>query len=470
MLSGKLARLTKALSFRVTLWFSVFFTLSVLVVFLALHFIISAQLLERVDRDISNEMEEFSGLLSMKTQDELSEFINLEAQSEGEDHIFLRLIDKDGKILASSDMSAWKGVEINKDAVEQTTVGRGLFLETVSFPGHPHSIRVAYGRMTGDTILQIGVSLQETNRFKSLLQNTLLTSVALVIIGGALMGWIMAKRALRGVERVTTTARKISGGDLGCRVSVEGFGSEIQELADAFNRMLDRIGTLIATMREMTDNIAHDLRTPITRIRALAEMSIAVHPEHSHDTDSAVAVIAECDTLLHLINTMLDISEAKAGAKSFASEEVDLSSLTSEAANLFAPIAEDKHIHLTCKAAPHCLVKGDTSKLQRMVANVLDNALKYTPHDGTVTLAVEKNDRWVEISVTDTGLGIPEEDLPHIFERFSRGDKSRSQGGFGLGLNLALAIARAHGGDIQVTSQPGQGSRFVICLPAFSSL
>jgi signal transduction histidine kinase len=164
---------------------------------------------------------------------------------------------------------------------------------------------------------------------------------------------------------------------------------------------------------------------------------------------------------------MLDISEAEAGVAKLALEEVDMAQVVRDACDLFQPVAEKDQVRIVQRLAENAMISGDKTKIQRAVANLLDNALKYTPQGGKVTASVEREDDQVILSVNDTGPGISELDLSHIFDRFFRGDRSRSQPGTGLGLNLTLAIARAHGGDVTVTSVLGQGSTFTMSLPRF---
>jgi signal transduction histidine kinase len=182
----------------------------------------------------------------------------------------------------------------------------------------------------------------------------------------------------------------------------------------------------------------------------------------------AANTVQECDYLLEMINTMLDISEAEAGTGQLAVEKIDVGTLVRDACGLFQPIAEDKGVRIVSEVPDSSFVYGDVRMLQRMVANLLDNALKYTQPGGTITVSVNGDQERATISFNDTGIGISEEDLPQIFERFYRCDQSRSQPGVGLGLSLALAIARAHGGNITATSSTGKGSSFTITLPRLS--
>jgi signal transduction histidine kinase len=269
---------------------------------------------------------------------------------------------------------------------------------------------------------------------------------------------------------VAKTARRITDGDLGQRVPVNENGDEIDQLAVTINQMLDRIEALVTNIREINDNIAHDLKSPVTRIRGLAEITLINGETLTEYESMAAETIEACDRLLDMINTMLAISKTEAGVEILQAETIDLTSLIHEARELFEPVAEDKGINLGCNIGVPCIITGDRKMLQRMIANLIDNAVKYTPSGGSVHISytVTGSDR-VMLRVKDSGMGISSRDLPFIFNRFFRCDKSRSQTGAGLGLSLARAVARAHGGDIEVESEPGAGSTFSVILPKQSA-
>jgi heavy metal sensor kinase len=286
-----------------------------------------------------------------------------------------------------------------------------------------------------------------------------------MVIIAAVIGWLMARRALTGVEEVSQTAMEISKGALDKRVPFKARGEEIERLATTFNHMLDRINHLIKGMREMSDNIAHDLRSPLARIRGVAEMALTTSTTEEEHKAMAASMLEECDRLLGMINAMLDIAEAESGAGEIKLEEVDLVSVIQRACELFQAIAEDNGVTITAELAESCLVYGETRKLQRMVANLLDNALKFTPPEGTVKVSLKADNGQVAIVVSDTGIGISEADLPHVFKRFYRCDNSRAQHGTGLGLSLVKAIAGSLGGKVNAASRLGKGSTFTVILP-----
>jgi heavy metal sensor kinase len=289
--------------------------------------------------------------------------------------------------------------------------------------------------------------------------------MAFLIILAVGVGWFMARRAVSGIEAVTRTARKISGGVLGERVPVGGRGDEIDQLALTFNQMLDRIQILLTEIKEMSDNIAHDLRSPVARIRGAAEITLTSGKSLGDYEGMAASTIEECDRLLDMINTMLMISKTESGVFAIASEEVDLSAVVRQACELFGPAAEDKRVTLHCDTPDGVRLTGDTPMIQRMLSNLLDNAIKYTPPGGRVEITTVRKNGDVVIGVQDTGAGISAEEVPRIWDRLYRGDKSRNEKGLGLGLSLVRAVVQAHGGTVEVTSQPGEGSMFSILVP-----
>jgi heavy metal sensor kinase len=465
MFFEKIRRLPHTLAFRLSLWYAGIFTLSSLAAFVVFYFLVASLVQRHIDEEVSKEISEFSSLLAAKGVDAVKANVHFEAESSGVEKMFFRILSPDGDVLASSAMSSWSNVGARRAALKRLAGGEDRVFETLTVPGQEHSIRVGYGVIGPGMIMQIGHSLGEIEDFMGIVRRIFGTSLALLMIVAAVVGWFMARRALEGVEEVTQTAIEISKGALDLRVPVKERGDEIDRLATTFNGMLDRIHALITEMREMTDNIAHDLRSPITGIRGIAEMALTSRGSLHEYEAMAADTIEECDRLLEMINTMLDITEVEAGAGRLRMEEVDISTLVLEACELFQPMAEDKGITLVSSARADHSVRGDVRRLQRMVANLLDNALKYTPSRGMVTASVHEKDDMVVISVTDTGIGISENDLPHIFTRFFRCDQSRTQAGTGLGLSLARAIAEAHGGSVAVSSSPGKGSAFTVTLP-----
>jgi signal transduction histidine kinase len=224
--------------------------------------------------------------------------------------------------------------------------------------------------------------------------------------------------------------------------------------------MLDQIQALLKSMKNINDNIAHDLRSPLARIRGAAEMALMGKRSEQDYREMAVNTMEECDSLIDMVNTMLDITESEAGVQEVRWEPVDLSFLISEAIELFRPIADERLISLRAELPAGLAIRGDRKKMQRVVTNLLENAIKFTPEHGEVAVSGSRLDGGIELAFQDTGVGISESDLPRIFERFYRCDRSRSEGGVGLGLCLVKAYTEAMGGRITVASTLGKGSVF----------
>jgi signal transduction histidine kinase len=465
MFLRKLIRLPKTLAFRLTLWYAGIFVISSFAAFIIIYLLTTSIIWERTDQDLLDEVEEFSSLLELKGINEVKTYIDLETESEGVNKIFFRIITINGDELYLSNVSSWGNIGTSRIALKHLSEGKKYVYETLVIPELQHKIRIIYANIGHGKIFQIGRSLEDDNRFIKVFRDIFSLTLAVIMVFAALIGWFMARRALLGVEEVSRTAIEISKGAFERRVPIKLRGDEIDRLATTFNSMLDRINSLIAGMREITDNIAHDLKSPVTRIRGIAEMTLTTGNSINEFEAMTANTIEECDRLLEMINTMLDISEAQAGAGKLSMSKVDISKIVQKACELFQPIAENKGIIISCKVPEVFHIHGDKQKLQRLVANLLDNALKYTPSEGKVKVSLDGNTENVIISIIDNGIGISEDNLEHIFKRFYRCDRSRSKSGIGLGLSLAIAIAKAHGGNITVSSKPGKGSEFKVILP-----
>ncbi|GBC60262.1 two-component sensor histidine kinase [Desulfonema ishimotonii] len=461
----KRIRLPRTLSFRLTLWYGGIFTLSAATAFFLLYLLIASVLRDNTDRELLNQMSTFSSILRARGMNAVRRVMILEAQAAGERKIFFRLLYLNGLAFSSSNMSYWQNITITPEAVRQILEGQPHIFETVSLKDRKHHIRVLYGLIGPGVILQLGQPMEHTTRFIEAFQKIVAGTMCVLAISAALIGWFMARKALSGLAEVTRTAMSISGKDLHRRVPVTHKGDEIDRLATTFNQMLDRIESLITGVREMSDNIAHDLKSPVTRIRGLAEITLTSAESLEEYEQMAASTVEECDRLLGMITTMLMISKTETGTETIQSRQTDLAGLVRDACALFEPMAEDNSLSLICHTPARCGFTGDVRLIQRMIANLLDNAIRYTP-GGWVHVAVESLDgKTIEIIAEDTGIGIAAADLPHVFERFYRCDPSRSRAGTGLGLSLARAIATAHGGTIRVTSTPGRGSVFTVALP-----
>jgi len=465
MFLKKINSIRHTLAFRLTLWYAGIFMLTSCVAFLFFYFLITSVIRDRTDQDLLGEARTLSSILKVQGMQAVKRQIIFEAQAAGEKKVFFRLLSFTGEEFSSSNMSYWRDIGVRKAAVEQLINENRPVFNTVNLPERNHNIRVLYTIIGRNIILQLGQSMENYTRFIEIFRKIFVTTMASLFVVAAIIGWFMARRALAGVEAVTRTARQISEGSLKQRVPVKKYQDEIDQLAITFNQMLDRIQALVTGIREMSDNIAHDLKSPITRIRGISEVNLTTGASDKDYETMAASTIEECDRLLDMINTMLVISKTEAGVNKLDTQEMDIGAVVRDACELFRAPAEDKDLRLVCDVPGNFSISGDNRLIQRMIANLLDNAIKYTPAGGSIEMTVNTVNDAATITVKDTGVGISEKDIPRIFERFYRCDPSRSEAGIGLGLSFARAIARAHGGDITVTSIPDQGSTFTVTLP-----
>lgn len=457
------ARISRSLAWRLSLWYTLVFSLSTLLAFAFAWLLMSSVLEARAAEDLEEDLEEMALIHDESGPAGVWREAAREIASEGAERGFFRLFGADGALLESTDMAPW-------EALPETLL---------SFPGsEPLNRRIENAALEFDLqlasaliapglVLQIGESLEENAEFLDVLLLAFGGTLPFLFLGGALLGAFLSRKALAGLEQVTRTAGEIAHGKFDERVPWSDQGEEINRLVATFNGMLDRIELLIRGMREITDNIAHDLRSPLTRIRGEVEAALTSSaPQESRDYEGVLAsTIEEADRLIHMINTMLDITETEAGLAPRSFEEVDLSGLVHDAYDLFQPLAAQHAIDFSCDADPELHLRGNASYLQRLLANLVDNALKYTPPGGRVSISLKRIRDKAQIQVADTGIGIPDQEQQRIFSRFYRGDASRSRPGNGLGLCLAQAIARAHWGEIEVVSRRREGSIFTVNLP-----
>ena len=462
----KVIRLRHTLAFRLTLWYAGIFSLSACGAFLFFYFLITSAFRDQTDRDLRKQLGVFSRIMASDGIEAVKRFAAIESQAAGEKKIFYRLMYPTGISFSSSNMSYWRDIGVTRSRIEKILAGEDYAFETLEIPDRKQRVRVLYSNIGSGIILQLGQSMENEIRFIEVFQKIFITTILFFIVLAAGVGWFMARRAVSGVEAVTRTAKNISAGSLEERVPVKADNDEIDQLASTFNHMLDRIQNLVMGMKEISDNIAHDLRSPIARIRGGAEVALTTGQNLEEFKQMAASHIEECDRLLDMINTMLMISKTETGIGEFRTQRVDFATVVREAYELFQPVAGDRGVRMSFEGESVVIVMGDISMLQRLSANLLDNALKYTPAGGRVHISVRSEAGPAAVlTVTDTGIGIAENDLPLVFDRFFRCDPSRSETGAGLGLSLAKAIVNAHGGRIEVKSELGAGTTFRVILP-----
>lgn len=448
---------------RLTLWYSLLFAVLAIIASTMVYTNLVAHLQEHTDKQLRTEVKEMQGIYQKAGIAGLRTEFLLETHATGKSRVFFRLLNGTGEVLAASDLGDWKGLAFPP----VTTIG----LLTLSVPDRLSGVRMIAAQLASDKILQMGYTLQDNEKSLEAYRETFWAALLVTLFCGGLASYFISRRAMAGVERVTRAADRIRQGDLSHQVPLGNEGEEIDRLARAFNSMQQRITSLIGELKEVINNIAHDLRSPLTRIRGVAETTLTRGTSLAEYREMAGMVVEESDRLVGIVNTLLEIAETDSGVIEIAKDPVDMAGIIDAAVELFLPVAEDKRIRLVRNtAASPCCVRGDVGKLQRLMANLIDNAIKYTPADGNITVTATAATSRLMISVKDSGIGIAAKDLPFIFDRFYRSDDSRSTPGNGLGLSLVQAIVHAHGGEITVVSHSGAGSEFTVFLPRIASL
>jgi signal transduction histidine kinase len=462
MFLRKIHNFKNSLLFRLTILYAVAFTLLSGIGFLIFYYRIYSVTMEHMDVELQHETEKYTALMKAAGLEGVRSAIVEEAESEDPKEDFYRLFNFKGDIRTTTDMSSLGAVARQNILLHLQNEGLTYKIQTTTIAARDDKARMITAIVGPDTVLQIGESLEEVDEYLDIFLQLFSILIICLIIVSTIIGWLLARRATIDMAEVTETAEEISNGAYDRRVQIKGRFKEIERLSATFNKMLDRIQGLLNSMKEINDNIAHDLRSPLARIRGIAEMNLLKEKSIGDYKEMAASTIEECDTLIGMINTMLDITEAEAGVNVVIAEEFELVALIREACELFGPIAEEKKVVLKTDLPESLTFNSDRKKMQRIVTNLLENAIKYTPENGTVTVSAAVQDGEIRIDFTDTGMGISETDLPHVFERFYRCDRSRSQGGVGLGLSLVKAYAESINGAIRVESTLNQGSLFAL--------
>jgi heavy metal sensor kinase len=296
---------------------------------------------------------------------------------------------------------------------------------------------------------------------------TLLVAIPLTLLLALAGGLFLAQRALNPIDRVTREAERFGTGDLSLRFNLDGPPDEVVRLAATFDRMLARIEQAFLRERQFTADASHELRTPLALLLSRTDLALERPREAGEYRETLAQIRQDLAGLNRLLNELLLLARAEAGREQLTLESLSLGDLAADVVGAMQPLAESRGVRLSCAARTRSAIAGDQMKLTQLLINLVDNAVKFTPAGGAVTVHARRRGGWAEIQVTDSGSGIPPADLPHVFERFYRVDKARSpaEGGSGLGLTISQWIAQAHGGGISATSRLGEGSTFVVRLP-----
>ena len=438
-------------TFRLAFAYLLLFALSVFVVLGFIYWRTTGVLATQSDETIAAEVQGLgeqykrSGVLGLRT-------IIVERSSRpGQRGLYLLAF---GRAPLAGNLDRWPpdAVETEKGWIN-FTYERQTGSERETRPGRAFQIQ-----LFGGYRLLVGRDTNEVNAIGSAIRSTLLWAIAITALIGIVGGVWISRNVLRRLEAINRTSRDIMSGDLTRRIPVMGSRDELDDLATNLNQMLEQIERLMMGMREVADNIAHDLRTPLNRLRNKLEGAMLGNMSHEETMQALESAIAEADGLMSTFNSLLLIAEAETGAHRDTLEHVDLSEVIHDIADLYEPAAEDRGVSLKFVAPAKVTVRGNRSLLARAAANLVENALKYTPQGGAVTVSANINprDERPTFSVRDTGPGIPEADRERVLDRFVRLERSRNTPGSGLGLSLVAAVARMHDATIRLEdAKPG---------------
>jgi len=465
MSSKWIDRVSQALGLRLAAWYLGTFLASTLVIG-GLTYGLLATLLETRDHDIiQSTLREYATRYQAGGLPALARAIELEQRSGSREPLFVRLVGPFEDVLFYSLPETWGAFDLS-----ELPGGPDAIWSQVRARDRNAVLEVATINVGGGSILQVGKTSEARNQLLSNFRRVLMLGATAALAIGMIGGLFLTRSTLKPLRDLRDAVRRIlQTGQTDDRVPVYGTEDAVDELSLLFNAMLTRITTLIHGMRNALDHVAHDLRTPMTRLRVTAEAALATNDPAKY-REALSDCLEESERVLSMLTTLMDISEAETGTMKLTVTQVELAKLAAEITDLYEDTAEEAGVALGASVPGDLTVRADRDRLRQALANLVDNAIKYTPRGGRVDLTAARDADAVVIRVTDTGAGISGRDLPRIFDRLYRGDQSRATRGLGLGLSLVRAYVEAQGGKVTVESDPAHGATFTIKLPALPAL
>jgi signal transduction histidine kinase len=457
-----MVRLPRSFTFRMAIAYMSLFGLSVLLLMVFIYWFTAAYMVRESDALIETETNDLAERYDTLGLDGLTSLINARLSHKPADLSIYLLAGQNYYPLAGN-LDGWPQASIDSEGwIDFKLVGNedGSTGE--------HVVRARRFTLPGGYHLLVGRIISHLVAMEDRIAITLAWGLGLMLVLGSVVGWWMSQRMAHRIEAINRTNRDIISGDLSRRIPLQGTNDELDRLAGGLNEMLDRIQALMEDVRRVSDNIAHDLRTPLGRLHNQLDNLRSEVQRAGLDTTSVEQALNESEGLLATFNALLRIARIESRSRTEGFMHVDLTALVFDAAEYYEPLAEARDQTLVVKAAPAVHVVGDPDLLFQAIANLLDNAIKYTPKGGEVQVTmVVRAPGVAELSVADTGPGIPAAAYPYVFQRFFRLEASRSTPGSGLGLSLVEAVAHLHGIVIRV-SDNSPGTRITLDIPMLS--
>lgn len=450
---GQLKRLLRTTAFRAALLYACVFSLLSALGLSFIYWSSAAYIDEQIDTRLQLESEVLINLYQRQSMPALLESIRRRTQIDQQLIYFYALWGPDSQALAGR-LSAWPNMLNTQQTY--TTLRLGDVVQVQNSRRANDLIRVLVTELPGNYRLLVGRDLHEEQALLAYTLNITLAVIALIFLFAVAGSFMFGQAALRRIDAVSRTASEIMAGDLSQRIRLSGRDNEFDELGRKLNEMLERIEQLMAGMRQVTDNVAHDLRKPLNRMRNRLEVTLleARNEEEYHAV--LEQSITDADELLKTFNALLSIAQAEAGVKRNDWAKVDLAVLIEDLADLYGAVAEDQGRQFDWQVELGLSLFGNRQLLAQAIGNLLDNAVKYTPEGGKIALYAGHEQGKIVIRVTDTGSGIAASDRERVLQRFVRLDSARSHPGNGLGLSLVKAVAKLHRASLELgDNQPG---------------
>jgi heavy metal sensor kinase len=455
---------SRTLSLRLSLGYAALFAGSALLLFVLIYFLLGAAINQKDQDMVESRLREYQTVFEGGGVPALHDWIDRVGEAQRQKTFFVRVVKSDQTVLYMILPSDWVQSDLKR-------IDQGDQLHGESWLRIPRDenvdLTVASTHLPDGTFIEVGRSSdsreQLLRKFRVVFALVTVPVILLAFLGGI---W-MTNRTTRPLRQMVRAVRSItSTGQLDVRVPASKTTGELEDLVELFNRMLDGNENLIHALRGSLDNVAHDLRTPLSRLRVTLEDALRENPDLTTTRQAVAGALEETDRVETIIRTLMDVTMAETGMMKLDIVATNLGSLVTDVMELYEDVASEKEITIEKHFDNTFQTAVDPARIRQVFANLLDNALKYTPRGGKITISTYRQDGHVEVCFRDNGMGITESDLPHIWDRLYRGDKSRSEHGLGLGLSLVKAIVEAHGGRVEVKSTLHEGSEFRVILPA----